>query len=347
VEFYNRKEIKDVLAYLRVLVNPADEVALLRIINTPPRGIGATTIERLEERAKSGRRRLFDAVCDIGFTAALGRSGEKVRQFAELVRDLSSVLTLSPSKALETVISKSGLRALYHQQREIDDAPLANLDELISAASSFESEQPEASLIDWLEHAALVSDVDAVRSDEGRVTLMTLHAAKGLEFDCVYMIGLEDGLLPFRREFGDGGDADEEEERRLVFVGMTRARKRLTLSRARYRLQRGITQRTTRSPFLDELPSQGVEWIDDEVASAAPRRRSPEFTAPRGNLPADIEEWTVGTLVRHPDHGLGRVLSIHRTATRTHVDVQFRNGGRKSWVLEFADLKRVAFEDVD
>ena len=348
VEFYNRKEIKDVLAYLRVLVNPADEVALLRIINTPPRGIGTTTIKRLEERAKSGGRRLFDAVCDAELTATLARSGEKVRQFAELLRELSAAMTLSPSKALEAVISKSGLRALYHQQREIDDAPLANLDELISAASSFESEQPEASLIDWLEHAALVSDVDAVKSDEGRVTLMTLHAAKGLEFDCVYMIGLEDGLLPFRREFGDGGDVDEEEERRLVFVGMTRARKRLTLSRARYRMQRGVTQRTTRSPFLDELPSQGVEWIDDDaVAPTAPRRRSPEFSAPSGNLPDDIEQWTIGTLVQHPDHGLGRVLSIHRAATRTHVDVQFKNGGRKSWVLEFADLKRVAFEDVE
>lgn len=348
VEFYNRKEIKDVLAYLRVLVNPADNVALLRIINTPPRGIGTTTIERLEERAKGAGRRVFDALFDPPTIAQLGRSGEKVRQFAELLRDLAGALTLSPSKALEAVISKSGLRAMYTQQRDIDDAPLANLDELISAASSFESDQPEASLVDWLEHAALVSDVDAVKGDEGRVTLMTLHAAKGLEFDCVYIIGLEDGLLPFRREFGDGGDVDEEEERRLTFVGMTRARRRLTLARARYRMQRGVTQRTTRSPFLDELPNDGVEWVDDQSGDAlAPRKRAPQFSAPRGRLPDDIERWTIGTLVRHPDHGLGRVLSIHRASSRTHVDVQFKSGGRKSWVLEFADLKRVDFDDVE
>jgi len=349
VEFYNRKEIKDVLAYLRVLVNPADEIALLRIINTPPRGIGATTIERLRERAQGSGMPLSDALADGATIASLGRSGEKVRQFAELLRVLGPALTLSPSKALETIISKSGLRALYHQQREIDDAPLANLDELISAASSFETEQPEATLVDWLEHAALVSDVDAVKSGEGMVTLMTLHAAKGLEFDCVYVIGLEDGLLPFRREFGDGGDADEEEERRLCFVGMTRARKRLTLSRSRYRMTRGVTQRTTRSPFLDELPTEGVEWIDDEevVAPAISRRRSPGFSTPQGELPDDIEQWTIGTLVKHPEHGLGQVMSIHRGASRTHVDVQFMSGGRRSWVLEFADLTRVEFEDVE
>ncbi len=345
VEFYNRKEIKDVLAYLRVLVNPSDEIALTRIINTPPRGIGATTVERLSDKAVREGRSLREALNDDATLEALGRSGVKVREFDALLRQLESAMTEPPSTALEKVISRSGLRAMYHQQREVDDVPLANLDELISAASSFELENPQATVLDWLEHAALVSDVDAVRDGTGMVTLMTLHAAKGLEFDRVYIIGVEDGLLPFRRMngAGDPADTDEEEERRLCFVGITRARKHLTLSRARYRMLRGTTQRTTRSPFLDELPEEGVEWPESDTPT---RRRGTSPPSPRGRLPEDVEEWTVGTLVRHPEHGLGQVLSIHRGPRRTHVDVQFQSGGQRSWVLEFADLTRVDYDEV-
>ncbi len=345
VEFYNRKEIKDVLAYLRVLVNPSDEVALVRIINTPPRGIGATTVERLKERAGASGCRLYDLLADDAALAASGRSGQKVREFGQLLRQLAPALELPPAKALETVISHSGLRALYHENREADDAPSANLDELISAASEFQADQPEATVVDWLEHAALISDVDAVRGEGGAVTLMTLHSAKGLEFAHVYIIGLEDGLLPFRRA-DDGTNAngtDEEEERRLCFVGMTRAKQHLSLSRARYRMLRGVTQRTTRSRFLDELPPEGVEWPESENQS---KRRCDAVPSANGHPPEDIEEWTIGTLVRHPQHGLGQILSIHRGTRRTHVDVQFENGAQKSWVVEFADLQRVDFDEV-
>jgi len=341
VEFYNRKEIKDVLAYLRVLVNPADELSLLRIINTPPRGIGATTIERLSEQAKSGGRRIVDVLQSEDVLSALGRSALKVRAFGELLAGLTPALTLPPAKALEIVIRQSGLRALYHETREADDAPAANLDELVSAASAFQEEQPEATIVDWLEHAALISDVDSVRDGGGAVTLMTLHAAKGLEFGHVYVMGWEEGLLPFQRQDGAGNGTDIEEERRLCFVGMTRAKTRLTLSRARYRMLRGVTQRTVRSPFLDELPVEGVEW---PKADDRPKRRS--TAPPRGRLPDDIAEWTEGTLVRHPLHGLGQILSMHQGARRTHVDVRFESGVRKSWVVEFAELERVDFEDV-
>jgi DNA helicase-2/ATP-dependent DNA helicase PcrA len=345
VEFYNRKEIKDVLAYLRVLVNPSDEVALLRIINTPPRGIGATTIERLKERAATSGSRVYDLLTDDAALSSLGRSGQKVREFGQLLRQLAPVLDLPPGKALETAISHSGLRALYRESHEIDDAPSANLDELISAASEFQLDQPEATVVDWLEHAALISDVDAVRGEGGAVMLMTLHAAKGLEFAHVYMIGLEEGLLPFRRA-DDGPSAngtDDEEERRLCFVGMTRTKKNLTMSRARYRMLRGVTQRTTRSRFLDELPDAGVEWPESENPS---KRASAAMPPANGHPPDDLAEWTIGTLVRHPQQGLGQILSIHRGARRTHVDVQFENGSQRSWVVEFADLQRVDFDEV-
>ncbi len=342
VEFYNRKEIKDVLAYLRVLVNPTDEVALLRIINTPPRGIGDTTIDRLTDRARSADRFILDTLTEEQTLGGIGRSAVRVRQFVDLLRSLAPAVKSPAPTALDFVISHSGLRAMYQGEGDADNSPSANLDELISAAATYQEENPDATLVDWLEYAALVSDVDAVREGVGSVTLMTLHAAKGLEFPTVYIVGLEEGLLPFRR-FGanQDSDADDEEERRLCFVGMTRAKQELTLSHARFRMLRGVTERTVRSPFLDELPNEELE--QGEAAIPVKKRRG--APVPSGRLPDDIEEWTIGTLVRHPDHGLGQILSIHRGGRRTHVDVQFKDGARCSWVLEFADLERVEFDD--
>jgi len=339
VEFYNRKEIKDVLAYLRVLVNPVDEIALLRIINVPPRGIGSTTVQRLIAQARQSGLSILELIQSGIDLTALGRSSGKVKLFAALLTSLRAALDLPPPEALAHVINHSGLRAMYANEGDIDNLPIANLDELVSAASSFAQERPDASLVDWLEHAALVSDVDSVVAEGGLVTLMTLHAAKGLEFEAVYIIGLEDGLLPFRR--ADDADADEEEERRLCFVGMTRAKRRLTLSRARYRMLRGITERTVRSPFLDELPDSAVQ-----CAARVPRRRTRKSEAPTGRLPDDIAEWTLGTLVDHPTDGLGQVMSMTRGGKRTFVEVLFKTGSRKTFALEFADLRRVDFDDV-
>ncbi len=340
IEFYNRREIKDVLAYLRVLVNPADEISLLRIINTPPRGIGSTTVGRLMEQAKSGGRRLFDLLMSNEELSILGRSAGRVGQFSRLLQELSSALEQSAPEALKTVMAQSGLRAHYHQEGDADDAPSRNLDELVSAAAVFDENHPGATIVDWLEFASLVSDVDSVRGEDGPVTLMTIHAAKGLEFDVVYVIGLEDGLLPFRRS--DEESYDDEEERRLFFVGITRAKRRLTLSSARYRMLRGVSERTVKSPFLDELPPEAIEWLEP---TGSPRRRGGYET--RGRLPDDIAEWSIGTLVRHPVCGLGRIMSLQRGARRTHVEVLFQDGARKSWVLEFADLTRVDFDEIE
>lgn len=340
VEFYNRKEIKDVLAYLRVLVNPLDEVALLRIVNTPPRGIGGTTVKRLVEAGHRTGRSILELIQSSADLDALGRSAAKVARFAEVLASLQRALELPPPEALAHVISHSGLRAMYADEGDIDNEPTANLDELVSAASAFAMERPGASLVEWLEHAALVSDVDSVVTEGGLVTLMTLHAAKGLEFGTVYIIGMEDGLLPFHR--GDDLEGDDEEERRLCFVGMTRAKRQLTLSRARYRMIRGVTQRTVRSPFLDELPDAAVE-----CSVRAPARTPRKRATPNGSLPKDIGEWTLGTLVEHPTDGLGQVMSMTHGGRRTFVEVLFKTGSRKTFALEFADLRRVDFDDVD
>ncbi len=339
VEFYSRKEIKDVLAYLRVLVNPADEVSMLRIINTPARSIGTTTVKRLLEMARSSGRSLFDVVTGGGDLARLKVAASRVHAFGGLLHKLVSALDQPAPRALEFVLSHSGLRAMYDDEASADDAPINNLNELVSAAAEFQLERPDATVLDWLEHTALLSDIDTVREGPGVVTLMTLHAAKGLEFANVYIIGLEDGMLPFRRL--EDEDSDEEEERRLLFVGMTRAQRCLTLSRARFRMVRGSSERTVRSPFLNELPSDQIEGISVEGSSSQSKRQSDA-----GRLPDDIEQWGVGTLVRHPTHGLGRVMSICRGAKRTHADVQFQSGIRKTWVLQFAHLERVDFDEV-
>ncbi len=339
VEFYNRKEIKDVLAYLRILINPADDTAMLRVINTPPRGIGPTTVQRLAQRARAGGRSIFELLRSGDDLSDVGRSAGKVGQFVELLGELAPALELGAREALEQVISRSGLRALYRGADGADSTPDANLDELISAASRFQQASPDATILDWLEHTALLSDVDTVRSEGGLVTLMTLHAAKGLEFPVVFVIGLEEGIIPFRRH--EENEVDEEEERRLLFVGMTRAQKRLTLSHARYRMLRGRTDRTVRSPFLDELPRDQIEWS----GAPAPSPR-PSGTVEFRELPEDIAEWSAGTLVRHPLHGLGQILSLQRGSKWTLVDVEFQSGSRKTMAVEFAKLERVEFDEV-
>ena len=343
VEFYSRKEIKDVLAYLRVLVNRTDEVSLLRIINTPPRGIGAATVQRLVERARGTGQSIFEVLTGVYDPSSLGRSAGKVRLFGKLLRDLSTMLDQPALDVLEAVIRQTGLSAYYDQPGETGDAPINNIHELVSAAAEFGQDHPEATVLDWLEHTALVSDVDAVDDEAGAVTLMTLHAAKGLEFPKVYVIGLEDGLLPLRRH--SDGQADDEEERRLLFVGMTRARRRLTFSLARYRMLHGVTQRTVRSPFLDELGDRHLSWDDDggeHPPALSPKRKG----VVKGRLPEDVEEWGVGTLVRHPAFGVGEVMDLSRGPKRTHVAVRFQDGMLRNWVLEFADLERIDYDDV-
>ncbi|HNQ23138.1 MAG TPA: UvrD-helicase domain-containing protein [Phycisphaerae bacterium] len=339
VEFYNRKEIKDVLAYLRALVNPADEVSLLRAINVPPRGIGETTLERLVGHARAAGRTVLEVI-QADDLQAVGRVAARVREFGVLWAQLRPLLEGPPFAALGAVLRESGLRAYYGEENDPDEGRRRNLDELLNAAREYELQQPEATVLDWLEHTALIGDVDAVREGTGTVTLMTLHAAKGLEFPVVFIIGLEDGLLPFRRE--NDQPADDEEERRLCFVGMTRAREVLTLTRARRRMLRGKTEYTTRSEFLEEVRRAGVEWISTETTSPS-RSRHPDA----GALPEDAEEWAVGTLVRHPRYGLGRIEEIARGARRTHVRVLFESGHEQAWVLEFADLTRVDFHEVD
>ncbi len=394
--FYDREEIKTVLAYLRVVANGADGVSLSRIINTPARGISDKTVDSAELFAGQHATTLLDALRQSDQLPGL--NARAVASIAKFIETLDGWTGggkflyagtdhgLSLAELVDRVIKESGLEAMYKKQAatsqtETDSERLDNLAEMVSSAREFEFEyDPQADpasdvspnpqseiqnpqsprllilLRAYLESVALVADADAVDPSQGSVTLMTLHAAKGLEFKAVVMIGMEEGLLPHSRAFDS--EADLEEERRLCFVGVTRAMQRLLLTSAKYRTVRGIQERTIPSRFLGEMPHDtlhvsdqsdtladlGEEWGgsstekfdipgSDHRTLGAPRRHSTP-------APGSAGEFPVGAQVRHPQFGIGTIKAIQAGAN-ARATIQFRDVGTKTLVLEYARLTRV------
>lgn len=281
VEFYNRKEIKDTVAYLRLLVNPADDVALLRVINTPARGIGKTTIERLLSAAAGLRLTLFEACRRAGEFQELQSVAAKVAPFVRVMDRLAGHLNDPLPEVVSAVLSISGLEAALKKERDEDvegEDRVANVAELVTAAARFADENPEGTLADFLHRASLTGDQDAIDEKSGAVQLLTLHAAKGLEFPVVFMVGVEQGMLPHERALSLKGDV--EEERRLCFVGITRAQRRLVLTHADERIIRGIPQGQIRSQFLREVVSPAV--VEQDFSEMRPwgRRRDDGLDGP-------------------------------------------------------------------
>ncbi len=370
VEFYSRKEIRDVLAYLRVLANPADEIALVRVINTPTRGIGDTTVERARDFAARTGITLAEALPRAAEMTALNKAAQtKLAAFAALLEKLRRNSIGSVAALMERVLKESGLEeSLQKAGTEGQDA-LENIGELINTAAQYDQSTAEPALLDYLQQIALFSDADAYDAASQRVSFMTLHAAKGLEFDHVFIIGLEEGLLPHER--AAGGSDDLEEERRLFFVGVTRARTDLHISYAQYRTLRGQTQRTTPSPFLFELgPDYAPKMdCDCDAHSHEPfddfeHERSSGFGSggsgkrqltdgfarpvrsfsnpnPQAPAPAKPPEFTTGQLVRHKVFGLGHVKKYVDLGKDSIVTVQFNTGQTKSLLLQYANLTKM------
>jgi DNA helicase-2/ATP-dependent DNA helicase PcrA len=376
--FYDRKEIKDALAYLRLTANPNDEVSLRRIINVPARGIGGTTLEKIEIFAINNQLTLFEALRQA--RQAGGLTPKAMGAIAKFVQVVDGWREAAPgsrggtvdaeraplAELVERIVRESGLEQMYKQSKSEEDwERLENIEELINAAADFKPPDGEDfaapargdSLLDqlqaWLESVALVSDADAIDPAKGAVTLMTLHAAKGLEFAAVAIAGLEEGLLPHSRS--TNSEAELEEERRLCFVGITRAKRYLLITRAKSRTVRGIPERTVPSSFLRELPDEGVVVSDfsgdgaaDEGDDAVEWGRS-TFDArdgmPRGKPSSGLavarDEFPVGCLVQHAKFGLGRVEIITRRVSGSSAQVDFASVGRKTLILEFANLQRV------
>ena len=343
VAFFQRKEIKDILAYLKVVSNPLDEVSLLRIINVPARGIGETTVSRIRAYAESVGRSMMEVVSVPEEIPDVKRAARHLASFANLMADLRQQTSEhSLQETLEFLIGHSGLLAMWNSAS--NEEARDNAQELVSAAAEYDRQHADGSgsLADWLQQIALVSDVDAVDAERGAVTLMTLHAAKGLEFDTVFMAGVEDGLLPHERS--RNARCGLEEERRLCFVGMTRARRELILSSARYRASFGMENRTSRSIFLTELPRDEIvrQSADEEGVIGEEAAAEEEMSASA----VDFMEWRRGQLVRHPSYGIGRVLWIRPSRKQTRAGVHFAAYGEKTLVLEYANLEPVDMDEL-
>lgn len=357
VRFYARMEIKDILAYLRLLENPADEVSLKRIINVPPRGIGAATLERVADLAHQQRITLYEGFERAASSGLLGPSPRgKVAAFVELLQRFRHLAaTQLMPELVRTVLEESGYLARLKESRDEEDGErLENLAQLVSAVEEFSSSNPEAGLADFLEQVSLVSDLERGETGRPSVTLMTLHAAKGLEFKAVFMVGMEERLFPHVRALDDPDGM--EEERRLCYVGMTRARERLYLLNSRRRLIFGQEQANLPSRFLKEIPGELMN-SGGQGPGARDRKIQVDRTPLTHNLasvvsraaevevvPEPSDEYGngiyVGLKVRHARFGVGTIRKIEGRGDDQKVVVWFADGGPKKLLVRFAGLER-------
>jgi DNA helicase II / ATP-dependent DNA helicase PcrA len=332
VEFYSRKEIRDILAYLKILVNSDDEVALLRIINTPARGIGKTTIDKIHFFAARDNISFFEALKKAEHIDSLSEAAKtKITAFINMLDDFKKNITGKVAPLIERVFIESGLEKSLRETGPDGQNAIDNINELINAAAQYDQQTEEPSLLDYLHQIALFSDVDAYDASKGCVAFMTLHCAKGLEFENVFITGVEEGLLPHERSNTD--DKDElEEERRLFFVGITRAKSGLYISYAQYRKIRGQQLRTIPSQFLFEL---GTDFTD------RPQENQYCYDDTDDDSSRIDQDFAAGQLVRHKLFGLGTVKEFIDMSDNSVVVIKFHTGQIKSLMLKYADLEKV------
>ena len=358
VNFYARKEIKDLLAYLKTIDNARDDVAVRRIINVPKRGIGATTLNRVQDYAQEQGISFYDALKEADQIPTLGRSAAKIRPFVDFVQKFRSQLEyLSVTELLNKVIEETGyVEELKAEDTEESRARIENIDELISKVVSYEQDAEEPSLDGFLSEVALIADIDSVEESDNRVLLMTLHSAKGLEFPNVYLAGMEDGIFPSYMTITEGDASELEEERRLCYVGITRAMKELTLTAAQQRMIRGETQYSKVSRFIREIPRELVELGREtapkktvempQAGSSYARMRQvyrKETFAPKKFevKKAEALDYGVGDTVRHIKFGTGTVTAIVEGGKDYEVTVDFDRVGTKKMFASFAKLKKI------
>ena len=348
LEFLERREVKDMLAYLRLLANPLDEMSLLRIINRPARGIGDATIRAVRARAKASGRSLREVLEDgAGVPGLSPGAWARLGKFLELVDGLRALGAKPVAEIMRAVYAATGLEAALREEKNDDAAD--NIEELIQAAAEFDREFASQGGLDlFLQQTALMSDADAYDEKSGAVSLMTLHSAKGLEFAAVLIVGVEDGVIPHVRSL-DGG-RDVEEERRLLFVGITRAERFLALSHARSRTMHGITRPAALSPFLRDV--EGLEVAPAPLLARAYGAGRPSaatiaavsFPPAPGSAgePGSVLGFRKGQRIRHPSIGPGTIDEIIPDGERSRVVIRFDGGARLTLVLKFARLEPLA-----
>ena len=357
VNFYQRKEIKDILAYLKTIDNGRDNLSVQRIINVPKRGIGAASVSKAVEYAQERDMSLFDALECCEDIPRLGKTAEKIKGFVNMIavfRAQSEYISLA--ELLENILEETGyIKELEEEYEEQAEARIENIDELMNKIIAYEQEEEEPTLSGFLENVALVADIDSLDESEDYVMLMTLHSAKGLEFPYVYMCGMEDGLFPSYMTIVSDDPDEIEEERRLCYVGITRAKKKLTMTCARSRMVRGSTQYNRPSRFVSEISPALFD------KGRVPEKVKPELHIPKSTVyckkqtadniisygkafevrKASALDYTVGDTVKHIKFGTGVVINIVDGGKDYEVTVDFEKSGVKKMFASFAKLKLV------
>lgn len=361
LRFYERKEIKDVICYLKVLSNPADTVAISRIINVPKRGIGDTSIEKINSFVIENNMTFYEALAHLEEMPELKTRAKRFQEFYELIEQLrEDAKTLSIVDLIDSILKRSGyLQSLEEEATDDAIGRIENIDEFVSKAAEYEKQNPDGGLSGFLEDIALVADIDAYDENDGNVALMTLHTAKGLEFNYVFIIGMEERIFPSYNSVMYGSVKEMEEERRLCYVGITRAKQELFLSYTKTRMQHGMTQRNTPSRFLNELPKELIEMPVRPISAAAKEyalktkmRIKPTFTRPnpygmakpKTDLPSPknvVLDFKEGDKVRAPKYGIGIVKSILPGGADFEVEVSFGAKGIKKFMAGLSKLKKV------
>lgn len=363
VKFYDRKEIKDILSYLRSMYNSFDDIALKRIINTPKRGIGDSTVNKIAQFASEHELSFFDAMRSFECLEELGTRGKKIKEFVDLLEELKAYAeNNSVTKIIEFVLERTGyLLELKAEGTDEAAGRIENIDELINKAYEFEKASEDASLPAFLEEVSLVADIDGMDESSDNVSLMTMHSSKGLEFPTVFIIGFEENIFPSYRSVFSGDLKDLEEERRLCYVGITRAEKSLYLSSATQRMQHGQIICNAPSRFLKEIPAniitQDIKSLKQKESTEKPLIRSTVVSA-RENIkgsfggksykaapipaPKDIVlDFQVGDKVKQIKYGVGIVKEIKPAGADYEVSVEFPAAGVKKFMAHFSKLKKI------
>lgn len=354
IKFYDRKEIKDILAYLRLIANPDDDISLARVINVPKRGVGATSLDKLADHALNHDLSLMQAIGEIEQTGVSKRAQKTMSEFGEQIKNWARMQEyLSVTDLVEEVLENTGYRKALKDDQSIEaQSRLENLDELLSVTKEFEANNEDKSLIAFLTELALDADInqDDEEGPEDTVTMMTLHSAKGLEFPVVFLAGLEEGIFPHFRSLED--DEEMEEERRLAYVGITRAEQHLFMTNARMRTLYGKTNMNPVSRFISEIPQDlVVNHTEQGDSFLTSRKQAPEFSGNSGrnraperlkkNVNAPVA-WQVGDKVRHNKWGEGTVVSTKGSGDSLELDIAFpKPTGLKRLLATFAPVEKV------
>jgi len=357
LRFYERREVKDLLAYLRVLANLEDEISLRRIINVPKRGIGDTSLDYVDEFARNNDISFWQGLLRVSENGSVpARAAQAINEFTSMVSALAVLVEAKtkPSVIVEAALEQSGLlKELADSTDPQDEVRVENLKELVAVSMEYEErpfeelgEDEEISLAGFLEKVSLVADADEIPEGEdhgGVVTMMTLHTAKGLEFPTVFLTGMEDGIFPHSRTLGEKDEI--EEERRLAYVGLTRARQRLYISRAEYRSTWGAPNYNPPSRFLDEIPEDVIEWRNQGKSSSpsfVTRTRTSTTPPPRATGKKSVAmELAVGERVSHDTFGLGTVVAVAGAGDKAEATINFGQYGEKRLLLRYAPVEKL------